>query len=369
MKNREFDNALRDFTQDSKLPYDPLQWERMAQRLEAHERTLNPLPARRIIAFYPALATVAAACLLIIAAWYLSKSPSENQIAPQQSITQNAAPIAPSQTPDEHQTIPAGEPQKRVPAERPPHAEQDNSGKLPQRQLAAAAEVNIPTPPTITDSTSADNALNKPTKPEQIARVYPSISSLPKPEQDEAENKSHEPRKLAFGVNGGYNIGSQKNNFTVGVNVKRRLGSRLHLETGLALVSGSYETFSQGRFMNMGTGAVATKSVERATNRLLYLQAAPSLNYRVYRGLSAGGGVDAQRLLGNNAEIVSVNSMGDETTQPQWDFGLTARMDVQIVKKLRAGMMYRESVGSISKSAADAAGRNYLLLQLSYTIY
>jgi long-subunit fatty acid transport protein len=203
-----------------------------------------------------------------------------------------------------------------------------------------------------------------------IDRVLPSYDLPQEEEQKQLE------RKMAYGVNGGYNLGKGEGNFTVGVNVRRKLSKRLALETGIAYVSGSntsHQETVETSNLTPGTPAgfnVTSVTYEPVKNSVHYLQAAPSLNYQVLPGFSAGGGVDAQRLLTKASKAISTNNIGEpESAQPQWDFGVTARMDYQVIKRLKAGVMYRESVGAVSKQASQTAKRNYLLMQLSYTIF
>jgi hypothetical protein len=256
-----------------------------------------------------------------------------------------------------------------MPAAPPPSYLRDKRENAAPRkpELAAMPGVSPTVPATVADSTPG-HVITGAVKSEQVVKHDQSPPSFFLPV--EKERKLSTDPKTAFGVNGGYNIGNAKNNFTLGVTVKRKLSDRLNLETGIAFVSGAYETYHE---VQPGPGTViigTVKEYEATSNKLLYLQAAPSLSYRLYRGLSAGGGVDAQRLLGKSSNAVMLNSLGTQTAaQPQWDFGLTARMDYQVVKKLRAGVMYRESIRAVTKNAPEAARRNYLLLQLSYTIF
>ena len=366
MENHEFDQALRDFVTAAKLPYAPLQWERMAERLDAHGDSPNPIVRQQIIPFLPWTMSTAAACLLFTTVWLMSKFQSELPVANHYTVEQRTAPVAPPEV-EAETAIGLTPPQRTIPSS----VSNIPARKAPvsaQAPLAAALEIEPRSQSVASDSTPYSQNVTV-EKPQTVAKVNPFILHPDLPE----EEPRPEGRKTAFGVHGGYNIGEYKNNFTVGVNIKQKLGKRLNRETGIAVVSGPTETFREGgSFATAGANPSFTRTSEVATTNLTYLQAAPSLNYRIYRGLSAGGGVDAQRLLSKNPQTVTLNSFGDteeSDAQAEWDFGLTARMDVQVVKKLRAGMMYRESVHRISKGPQNLAGRNYLLLQLSYTIY
>src|SRR5687767_12052741 len=76
MDKHEFDNALRDYVKSSELPYDSLQWDKMASRLKAHEeRKVLPLPVPatgKAIPVYKWAAMAAAACVLVMLGWYIN---------------------------------------------------------------------------------------------------------------------------------------------------------------------------------------------------------------------------------------------------------------------------------------------------------
>ncbi len=364
---------------NSKLPYDPDQWARMASRLDAHYGVPQPSARRSIIPLLPWAGIAVAACLAVLAAVYLPRQETmpSTTVAREMSAPRSPSP-ATNEMPQQAFQPPAitALPARSVPSaarrtgSQQIAARRDEVRPAVDETLAAAGgtreEMATPTPEA--DYTSAPQAADRP----RIANRLPATTLLTQPErEDDVETKK---QRLAFGVNGGYNIGQAKNNFTVGVSVKRNLGNRLQLETGLALVSGSQETTHRMVPANAYDGQSIGASMEarepiQVASRHMYLQAAPTLSYRIYKGLSAGGGVDAQRLLGTNVNGTAMGIASESGTQPQWDFGLTARMDVQVAKKLRAGMMYRESMRAVSKGAYAGSKRNYLLVQLSYTLF
>jgi hypothetical protein len=106
--------------------------------------------------------------------------------------------------------------------------------------------------------------------------------------------------------------------------------------------------------------------------RQLFVQAAPVLMYRVVGGLSAGGGVDAQRRVsanpGTRETYLSTFSANTLPALPEWDFGLALRADYRLTQRLRFGVQYRESVKATSAKGNSTTGRNYWLLQAGYQI-
>jgi len=372
MDNQEFDHALRNIMTGSKLPYNAAQWNRMNARLDAHYGAPSLLTRNRVLPLIRWTSLAVAACLFVLAAIYIQKpgSPAGESATLTKAVIVPAIDDSPKMQ-DQEPAIPPTNNATLTPA--PPIkdlAQTSRGASAKPFHETATATTHVPARASIVIPAKSDSSTQAFTKKDQIAFEKPLVTkfSLHEPEEDAPSAKD----KIAFGVNGGYNIGRAKNNFTVGVTVKNKLGNRLVLETGLALVSGAYESHRPTGGVGFDNLSIASsaRTYEPVANRLMYLQAAPSLSYRIYKGFSAGGGVDAQRLLGNNEKSVALNSIGEQTaSQPQWDFGLTARMDVQVARKLRAGMMYRESMRAITKGPTESAGRNYLLLQLSYTLF
>jgi hypothetical protein len=233
---------------------------------------------------------------------------------------------------------------------------------------------------TIEDSTATAVVRVTSEKP-AVDSTRKAVATLPKKEQpkpdlrtiinpdaiDDFATPDHR-NKLAVGVLGGYNMGDAKGAFTLGVSVQKPLAGGLQLETGLALVSGAYETYRE-KPQPPGTPVTLTKEYEEGNNRLLYLQAAPTLGYKLTNTLSAGAGVDAQRLLSSATRAVMRDAQGKEIDlQPLWDFGLTAKLDYKLLSRLKAGFIYRKSLQS-TNGGNGAAARDYLQLQLGYLIF
>jgi hypothetical protein len=388
MEDREFDSALRDFVNQSELPYNPKQWDRMAKRLNVYEsRKVIPVVRRPLAAnpVYKWGAMAAAACLLVGLGWYIKgvhDGSDYNAYKQPASVNEviNTTKDATIQTQKATETIPAQTQATASVPHRPAVPGRKVHPNTPAPVIATAEKPVIsPIVPASEPPETRSTTISAPvtTATPVTASQFSGNKSISLGNDWQPEQEAKPDRKMAYGVNGGYNFRSGKNNFTVGVMVKRKLSKRLNLETAVAVVGGSNEThetlvtttYAQGVLPGQMI-ATTTTSYEPVTNNLLYLQAAPSLNYQLFSRFSAGGGADAQRLLTGTSKTIAISRVGaEEPAQPQWDFGLTARMDYQVFRKLKAGLMYRESVGAISNTTSDAAKRNYLLMQLSYTIY
>lgn len=395
MENHEFDNALRDFVNSSEIPYDAAAWQSMSQRLHAHEGNKSVPPAVRIIPFRKWAAAGIAACLLVMAGWYLKElQPNVHMDA---TLSRKGDVLHQKQQPTSdklYDTInetleePTASVSKTEKAARVPgRASAIRTALPPESSPGVQAVIPAGAYPIDTQALAAGNpavsdvTVTNSSSPQK--KTYIPYGLLPESELPGGDERVPVSRKMAYGISGGYNIGSGQNNFTVGVNVRRTVSRHLHFETGLALVGGTNKSYEQQTQMmlvptpNPGTGigvsSIDTQFVtvfEQVNNNLLYLQAAPALSYELFKGFSAGGGVDVQRLLSSADKSVSINSVGREVrSQPQWDFGVTARMDYQLAKKLRSGVAYRESIGGITKGTSGAAKRSYLLVQLSYTLF
>jgi hypothetical protein len=387
MDNHEFDSALKDYVKSSELPYDGLQWDKMASRLKAHEeRKVLPLPVPatgKAVPVYKWAAMAAAACMLVMLGWYINDLQdktdytAKTETTPINNNTNNSANATGDTEPK-----PTEEASATGKAEAIARTTRNAAQYRSAAQSSKPERIIVPliggaqTADTITRQKVEAPVIASGNTPVKHQQAPVSNNTLPSFELPQEEERQQTERKMAYGVNGGYNIGNGKGNFTVGVNVQRKLSKKLLFETGIAYVSGTNKTY-EGRLStsvehdaNGFTSAVTRTSYEPVSNDLHYIQAAPSLSYMVVPGLSAGGGVDAQRLLTKTSESIQINSLGEqEPSQPQWDFGVTARMDYQVIKKLKAGVMYRESVGAVSKGGGNAAKRNYLLMQLSYTLF
>jgi hypothetical protein len=373
MEESQFDKTLRDFVAGSELPYDAAQWSRLAERLKGDEdkkAVVLPLvpQAERSTTRYWLLMPAAAACLVLVFLWLGKKGsvPLLNHPMPASTAgttrAQSTAPL---------DSAPALSTEKATPSAHPfIRREENRSNNIPEAYMAvnsidtsaAVVAATVPSDKPIVD-TSTGKKVAVAAKSEQ-----PRIDSRI-PAQDEIDDFGRDRRnkKLAFGVLGGYNMGDAKGAFTLGVSMQKPLGGRLQLETGLTVVSGAYETYREVR-QQPGPG-IQGKEYEETSNRLLYLQAAPTLGYKLTKTLSAGAGVDAQRLLSSAASAMVLDAKGKETVpQPLWDFGLTAKLDYQLLSRLKAGLTYRKSLQS-TNGGSGAAARDYLQVQMGYLIF
>lgn len=388
MHPTEFDKALRDRYESGSLPPDLAQWEQLARRLDVHAASaLPPAPKSRrgLIAFWPAWAAAAAGILIV--GWLLLPRSEPGQIATNKTISR------PATTPAARQAAAPATPGRLEQAVSAPGEEPVMSP--PSRSILAssrAARTSAATPPRAPQSASSQIQ----TTQAQIASTQqqqPSPANQPQVQQaapepqktyvnfasrnaqiggdmmDDYDPEEREQRRLSVDLNGGYGPGSLKRNYAFGVSLNRKVTDRIKVEAGVAVVSGTYESFSTGAASSARLNMAAIP--ENTNNRLTYIQAAPAVTYEIRAGLYAGAGVDAQRLLSDADEARGYEYADAQIeTQPTWDFGYTLRAGYKLNRSLKAGLQYRNSMHvSAPIEGSSVQPRNYLLFQLGYTIH
>ncbi len=383
MQENLFDNALRDYLDDGELPLEEQEWSALSTRLDAHQQIGK---AKKIVPFYYWMLPVAAMLSWLIVR-YNGSDHSKNTVVPFSKNTSELAANQPSKTavPSSVPVITATTQQTTVISSKATHLQKTNKQIIPSgtNQSLTQEEVAF-TPAAATDTLSKSPAtitfLNPPKQNNQ---------RFDDPVYEEPERKT---QKINIGINGGYNVGSQaKNDFTLGMAFRKSLGKRLRFEANVAVLTGGYSSYqttvpsaTSGSSVTppsnnsadgngptgVGVGSAVGPSYAQGTNYLFYMQASPTVSYELLPGLSAGGGPDIQRLLSSSDKAIITNSQGmREYTQPDWDFGLAARMDYQINRKLRTGIVYRNSLRATSSNELETARRRYMLVQLSYSIF
>ncbi len=392
MNNQAFDEALQRIVAEEPLPFPPDAWRSMSARLDAHDGS-----KRKVFALTPALRWAAAATLIglaLAAGWMLRGEREEAQ--------RGAMPVAQQQASGD--AIP-----EEVIASGPTEAQVKNIASAPARGTRRVHKPSIARErrpigkagtPLITDAPATPPQAASPVMGEQEETATPVIGqevSNPRPAQhsrvpnialatgETEDMRRASGRRTVLDVNGGFGSGTQRATFALGVAVKKSLGERLQFEGGLAVVSAANFQLagnkSEDAFASSPT-SLDTSSIapvqqpdepEETRAAFAYLQASPTLSYRIYKGFSAGGGLDAQRLL-TAAErgVAALDAVGAESAapQPEWDFGLAARADYNVSKRLRLGVLYRESIRATnSRSTRRAAGRDYFLVRLSYALF
>lgn len=363
MEDNQFDEALRQ-AMKSRVPENgQLAWEQLADRL-AH---YNPKPTRKALAlpWYYWAPPMAAALLLLLLRYGHHNEPAQVIVHRQMSHT------SPTIVPD---TV-----QRRAIYNRPSVAVRSvNVPKTNSFKATDSSNVVVGQLPPAIVSPSLTDPISVQEKEPPVAEHAPRTTRyITAPPNEVAKATAANRQSHSFGINGGYNIGQAKNDFAFGIGFRQSLGNRLRFEANVGVISGGYATYERGVPVvgnpnppGSGVGGVIAPVYNATTSQLVYLQASPTVTYEVLPGLTAGGGLDLQRLLTSSSEAILLNDQGtQDATQPDWDLGIAAKMDYQVIKKWRVGVLYRGSFHATSVNNVSAVHRRYLMVQLSYRIF
>lgn len=369
MNNQDFDQQLRNIYDNSHLPFDAQQWDKIRERLDSDNKSKNLtlLWQKKILLSYKPIIAIASAVIGFIFYVQIVKENRKDDTNAREHHQANAAPAAAL-------TIDSSL-QKNV-----------RLGKTnPISVLAKTIEFRKSKESSIAivnDDTLSKNTIDfTPVTAQQVFNSPTGQKNIESNKRDalvsiedirfgnELMDNNTAKRSIYFDILGGYNVNNIKNSFSLGINMKRELHKKLRFDASLSLIGGYNKTFEKfdGEVTAAGVDTVVYKS---AVNNVFYLQASPSLSYRLYDGLYTGLGIDAQRLVNTNAKSIVSDSIGKVIgSQPIWDFGITFKMDYQISNKINAGIIYRESLGGVNNIKSPSISRNYILMQMSYTIF
>jgi hypothetical protein len=416
MNDNAFDEALRRVAADEKLPYADEAWTRISARLDAHDSGKK----RGLVIPLPVIRWAAAAAVVVLAlaaGWWLrdagmgeriggeglaadSRNASGAQTLPATKTPETLETPGTSSTRQEKNTADADG--VAIETHRSRKNFQPEAPRFPQQSFEPARQEVIaqtfttsPADTLVPKNKAVDNrpVTPGPFKPSRSEETRYIIDGLVTP-GDERRPGS---RDASFHLAGGYGYGSNVPAFSVGVAVRKPMSGRLQLEGALALVgttpdpigsTSKMEKSMQDGLTSSGASnfggeptqqpmaaqqaAAAEAEYQDLRARQLFVQAAPVLMYRLVGGLSAGGGVDAQRRVSANSSTretylnaVSSNAL---PALPEWDFGLALRTDYNVTKHVRLGVQYRESIRATSANGTKTEGRNYWLLQAGFRL-
>jgi hypothetical protein len=173
---------------------------------------------------------------------------------------------------------------------------------------------------------------------------------------------------LALGIQGGWNPASGPAGFMAGLTVRRELGKRAFVESGVSIVGGIHE--NQRMVVTASIPNAVTNPVyEKSRTPITYAQINPAIGWQVSNNLSAGIGPDLQRRLNDSRDAVVTDELGQPTASfADWDFGLTMKADWALGRRTTIGASYRSQLGTAGTLTAPAVRRDYLLLQLQFRL-
>lgn len=368
MDNQDFDQQLRNIYDNSHLPFDAQLWDKMLKRLDDNRKSKKiVLWQKKIPLFYKPLIAIASAIIGFVFYVNLIEEPKPNKEKGNSQV-KNLRNIAPALIIDSSL-------QKKVQLGNTNSvsvlAKTIRFRKSKESSMAIVNEDTLLKNTIDLRSPIAQQALSASAYKKSVEnnRGDVLVSTQDTGFANELWDNNTSKQPIYFNVLGGYNVNNIKNGFSLGINIKRDLHKKLRFDASLSLVGGYNKTFEQSDkgITPSGLDTVVYKS---AFNNVFYLQASPSLSYKLYHGLYTGLGVDAQRLVSANARSIVSDSIGNVIgSQPIWDFGITFKMDYQISNKINAGIIYRESLGGVNNIKSPSISRNYILMQMSYTIF
>lgn len=229
-------------------------------------------------------------------------------------------------------------------------------------------------------------------KQEQIQEVFDVQNELPKSKQKSndldmryiAENSAKTNRNLILGVNGGYNFGNMNSGYTVSLKGRADITNVVYVDAsvGVNMNNLPYTAASvpissaKARPSFNDQNAVHLPAVKNPTQQLLYVQFNPSVGYKVTNNINVSVGGDLQQIVQDRKEedinIIFNPEKNKTGLIPQTDWGLTAKTEVKLGKRLSAGLLYREGINNIISAPPSPElsyiNRRYMQVQLTYNI-
>lgn len=390
METKEFDALIKSKFEENDFEYNRDNWDRMLWKLEDNSRN------NKGKAFWLTIAVGMAASLTLLAAVRLfNPSPVNHQ-------AQTAAKT--SATP-----APAGKTGKAAPA---PQLATVTTPRKPSHIRAhidkpVTAAVEVPEAISFVPQTNEHPATEQETAEKPVIDLAGATEAAQVKKTRQAfDQPFYEPqlintRKINFSFGGGYNYGSQGSGYLVSASASKKLGGKFYLEGDLALVNNSATNTSKtntatagmqsetnrtpgtnnnnGGFTgsgdhpivpagDAGVGEMPYSEPVISTNSLslFYVQLTPVLGYNVHKKLRVGMGADFQRLLRDDIKVQ--DAAGNIYNVPGLDLGVVGKAEIAVSNRIRTSISYREGVSNAIGRDKMYLDRDYLQIQLKYTI-
>jgi hypothetical protein len=391
MKSKEFDKLVREKFDNAGLPYNPENWQKLSATLDEKESR------RKRFLLWPMASLAASVALAIgIATWLNRGDNSELQVKRQPAnavekpvVARNPAPAVQNKEEEKQETAPALRPAQQ--ASRLTFA-QTAPGPATANAIPAVIQEIIPAPKQLPEEIS-------PLEPEAIAvaklndetvGTFKAKTDLMPPVVPQAGTHSSmtnanvfheemrvagEERKKYITMAGGLNYGSLNSGYVMGFSAGTKINNRLYVESDVAFVgniagnktSRSFTTVEAADALAKSTSSFVNTTTVTTTKyyNFYYAQLTPTIGYRVSRNLSVGAGPDVQRLLMNHALVTE----GDNPKKlPVYDMGLVGKTEYSLTREIKAGLYYRKGFNQALNSDNQLLDRDYLQLQLKFTI-
>jgi hypothetical protein len=404
MKANEFDKAIRRAYEQGSFEYQPSQWESMAQQLTEAEGK-----KRKSLAWLPFLSYAASVVFMVsIGAFLMRDSLSQHAPAAGQSLPDRSIVLVQPQANQE------ALPQDNVSAQQPapqPAVKEARSARpslIPQAQAPLLA-VAVPQYDERLYSGSNIVAQNAPRTTFKAPKYIDFTSPIYEPMEREHTGKT------IISLSGGLNYGATNSGYSLGFTAFRKLGENIFVEGDFAFVNNlsgkrtelatenayadAASATAQNAGATLGSGAakpsatthgnaaarpsaatdhtdnnvtapspVVPVPVHGSHYNMYYAQVTPTVGYNVFKNLSLSGGADVQRLLQNDQLMTVSENVVDAKLIPNYDFGFVGKTEYSISKQLKATVYYRHGLNNAINGNDKYVDRNYLQLQLKFSI-
>ncbi len=383
MKARAFDELIKSKYDQGDFAYNPKNWDRLAEQLDKKpnkSKMLLWLPMAAIVSF----SSIAASLAMIISLPALVHHKAEPAVAAMHKpAAQKSTYVAPAVPANRSNTLPynytAYVPKNITVTHKPSNPFENLFLGAHNRQLL---QNNINKNLHLAETMLKGGVLDEvPETRQAVANSFAYSDRLYEPE----EQKSNTPRS-SISVLGGINHGNQSAGYTLGVTAKTMISEKMYIEGDVAFVNNSNAGKTEYTVSTLTPTAklaatakqlsipggddaqpVQTMATKAASFGIYYAQFTPTVGYNVHKRISVGVGADMQQLLQNTA-----NATADVTTDklvPQFDMGLVGKTEYTLTNRIKAGLFYRRGITNIVMPYDKYLDRNYMQLQVKYTIF
>ncbi len=413
MQDRDFDRLLKSKMESEALPHEPKGWDKLYKELHtATESTtvLHKQPSSTAGAADAAAPTpiipfrkwAAIACgislIAVSAAIWIGKDSSKQLTTNNITQHQHNTPIESTTTLpsfNDHAASPESWKEAKVPTD-------NGNSSAPKYYKATRAHtpkaIDEPTDMTVSKQ-SIEIDLPFPTNKIALKPEYqqPVITEKPK-ESNIIRNApfKEEPHSYAYrqtpynnvmnvGINGGYNFGTMNTGYALSIKAKANITKDVFIDgtVGIAMNNMNTPTYNvpmsnvKARPSGASNQNVNLPAVKNEAQQLLYMQVNPSVGYNVNKRITVSMGADLQRLVKTQgSDPINNNVYFDAANRsvsiiPQTDLGLTGKTEFNISKNISAGLIYREGINNLFRTAdMEMEGVNYLnrrFMQVQFT--
>lgn len=388
MRSKEFDDLVRQTFEKASLPYNHENWQKLSAQLDENERK-----GGRVI-LWPMAAIAASIAMAIGVITWINRTDDKTTVQ-----VRNHAPATVIHT--TAPTVPA--PSSRIPAPAivtgtPPVQQKAGNtpfvrNSMPKPVPVAATvpeEVAIPQQTTISETPVIANIIKEQPKPvlnNGFVAVQPkdrsekTVAAVTNPNiyYDHIVVPVKNEKKRYITMAGGLNYGTLNSGYVMGFAAGTKISDKFYVESDVAFVgniagntklSFLTEPAKTNPYAKTTSSAPVTTTVQvQRFYNIYYAQVTPTLGYKVAKKVSVGVGADVQRLLLNDKLVTDTKDPEDARQLPSFDMGLVGKTEYNLTKEIKASVYYRKAMNQSLTGNNKYLDRDYLQLQLKFTIF